>query len=296
MKNPKTGQMMTEAEIQNAIGIMKVQKAKAAEIQAKPLTQDALKGKVDIKWYGHCGFKIGFKDKDGVQRSVYIDIFIDNKDCPEEHKKEAPNDADLALVTHGQMDHSMHAPFLMMVGKKEERKIVCTAEVATYYQLFRKLPPQLMKKMQPGGTLDLGWVKITMVRADHPSTCIGPQGVQIPGGIACGFVINIPNHNLTIYHAGDTNVFSDMKLINDLYKPTIAMLPIGDCIGMGPREAAYAAKNFLPNVKTFVPMSFNTFPVFTGTPDDFEAQLKEFGVDGKMVHPKEYLEGKALLE
>lgn len=267
-----------------------------AKMDAKPLTHDTLKGKVDIKWYGHCGFKIGFKDDKDVQRAVYIDIWIDGKDCPEEEKKEAPNDCDLALVTHGQMDHSMHAPFLVMAGKKEERKIVCTAEVATYYQLFRKIPPQFMKKMQPGGTVDLGWLKITMVRADHPSTCVGPQGVQIPGGMACGFVLTIPNHDIRIYHAGDTNIFSDMKLINDLYKPDVAMLPIGDCIGMGPKEAAYAAKNFLPGVKKFVPMSFNSFPVFTGTPEMFENECKELGVEAEIVNPNTFIGGVALLK
>ena len=71
--------------------------------------------------------------------------------------------------------------------------------------------------MQPGGTRDLKWCKVTMVKADHPSTCTGPQGVQLTGGCANGFVIEIPNHNIRFYHAGDTNVFSDMKIINDLY-------------------------------------------------------------------------------
>lgn len=120
-----------------------------------------------------------------------------------------------------------------------------------------------------------------MVAADHPSTCVGPQGVQITGGAACGFVITIPDHNLAIYHAGDTNVFSDMKLIDELYKPNIALLPIGDCLGMGPREAAYAVKNFLPTPEKIIPMHFNSFPVLTGTPEEFEHQCKFMGVTGK---------------
>jgi len=118
-----------------------------AQLDAKPLLVDKLKGKVDIKWYGHAGFKLGFKDKDDVQRSIYIDIWIDNKDCPAAEKAECPNDTDLCLVTHGQLDHSMHAPFLIMAGKKEERKIVCSSEVATYYTMFRRIPEQFMAKM-----------------------------------------------------------------------------------------------------------------------------------------------------
>jgi len=109
-----------------------------------------------------------------------------------------------------------------------------------------------------------------MVHADHTSTCVGPQGVQITGGAACGFIIHIPHHNITFYHAGDTNVFSDMKLIDTLYRPNVAFLPIGDCLGMGPREAAYATKNFLETPHTIIPMHFASFPVLTGTPEEFQ--------------------------
>jgi len=99
---------------------------------------------------------------------------------------------------------------LISAGKKANRKIVCTSEVGTYYELFQRMPPGINEKMQMGGTKDFKFAKITMVKADHPSTCTGPQGVQLTGGNACGFVITIPNHELNIYHAGDTNVFSDM--------------------------------------------------------------------------------------
>jgi L-ascorbate metabolism protein UlaG (beta-lactamase superfamily) len=100
--------------------------AKAAEefkksIDEGELIETPLKGKVDIKWLGHAGFKIAFKDELDIQRAVYIDIWVDNKDCPDEEKKNCPNDADLILVTQGQLDHSMHAPYLVMAGKKEGR-------------------------------------------------------------------------------------------------------------------------------------------------------------------------------
>jgi hypothetical protein len=68
----------------------------------------------------------------------------------------------------------MHAPFLILAGKREEKKIVCTSEVGTYYELFRKIPPTYLAKMQAGGTKDFGFAKITMVKADHPSTVVGP--------------------------------------------------------------------------------------------------------------------------
>jgi len=164
----------------------------------------------------------------------------------------------------------MHAPHLLITGKREERKLVCSSEVGTYFELFQKIPGPFMAKMQKGGTKDFGYCSVTMVHADHPSTCIGPQGVSITGGHACGFVVTIPNHDFRIYHAGDTNIFSDMLLIDELYKPDVAMLPVGDCLGMGPREAAICAKRFLPGVSTFIPMHFNSFPILTGTPEEFE--------------------------
>lgn len=276
---------------------MKAAEEMRKKMEAKPLTYEDLKGKVDVKWYGHAGFKIHFLDKDNEHRNIYIDIWIDNKDCPEEEKSEAPNDCDLALVSHGQLDHSMHAPFLVMAGKKENKQIVCTSEVGGFYEMFRRIPPSFISKMQKGGTKDFGFCKITMVHADHPSTCVGPQGVQITGGDAVGFIIQIPHHNITFYHAGDTNVFSDMKLIDELYKPDVAFLPVGDCLGMGPREAAYAVKNFLTTPKKLIPMHFGSFPVLTGTPEDFEAQLKEFGVeDREVIHPKKFLGGAAFIE
>jgi len=75
------------------------------------------------------------------------------------------------------------------------------------------------------------------------------------------------------------------------------MLPIGDCLGMGPREAAYCVKNFLPTPKLIIPMHFNSFPVLTGTPDEFEKQCANMGVEGKrIVHPSTYHGGAPIVE
>lgn len=265
------------------------------EMAKRPLQQEPMKGKVDIKWYGHCGFKIQWKDDKDVQRVVYTDMWVDNKDCPTDIKKNGPpNDADLMLVTHGQLDHSMHMPMLAMTGKKPERKIVCNAEVGLYYMMMKKIPQQFVKKMQPGGTVDFGFCQITMVHAEHSSVCSGPNGILMPGGMANGFVITIPQHDIRIYHAGDTNIFSDMKLIDELYKPDIAMLPVGDVYGMGPKEAAYAAKHFLKGVKKFVPMVFTTFSECTGTVEAFDAECNEQGVEAEIIHPKNFLTGASV--
>jgi L-ascorbate metabolism protein UlaG (beta-lactamase superfamily) len=105
-----------------------------------------------------------------------------------------------------------------------------------------------------------------MVHADH--SCGIQDGDQILyGGEAVGFVIEFEN-GVKVYHAGDTNVFGDMKIIHDLYAPEIAMLPIGDHYTMSPREAAYACN--LLQAKTVIPMHFGTFPVLTGRPSQLQ--------------------------
>ena len=85
---------------------------------------------------------------------------------------------------------------------------------------------------------------------------------------------------LTIYHAGDTAVFGDMKLIGELYKPDLAMLPIGDLFTMGPREAAHAIR--LLGVKHVIPMHYATFPALTGTPDQLRTECRD--IPGLTIH------------
>ena len=96
------------------------------------------------------------------------------------------------------------------------------------------------------------------IESGHPGEPV------VYGGEAAGFIIRMPG-GLTIYHAGDTCVFSDIRIIGELYRPDVACLPIGDLYTMGPREAAYAIR--LLGVRHVIPMHYGTFPVLTGTPD-----------------------------
>ena len=117
--------------------------------------------------------------------------------------------------------------------------------------------------MNKGGTQKVGEIEVTMVNAIH-SCGIQDGDKIIYGGEACGYIIRLPG-GLTVYHAGDTAVFGDMKLIGDLYAPQLALLPIGDHFTMGPREAALAVR--LLGVRHVIPMHFGTFPVLTGRPE-----------------------------
>ena len=134
-----------------------------------------------------------------------------------------------------------------------------------------------------GGTIDLGWVKITMVTADHSSSCgFSDEGTPTYAGAPAGWVVRLAN-GVSIYHAGDTGVFTDMRIIDDLYKPTHLCLPIGGHFTMGPEEAAYAVKHFLTGAHTIIPMHFQTFPLLAGSYPDLVRELAKFEVTGKRV-------------
>ena len=132
--------------------------------------------------------------------------------------------------------------------------------------------------MNKGGTINFGFCQITMTTADHSSSCMCPNGDIVNGGNPGGFVIHIPHLNARIYHGGDTNVFMDMELIEELNHPNILLIPIGDRFTMGPPGAALAVKKFFKSAKYVVPMHFGTFPLLTGTLESFREELTKQGV------------------
>jgi L-ascorbate metabolism protein UlaG (beta-lactamase superfamily) len=135
--------------------------------------------------------------------------------------------------------------------------------------------------MNMGGSLDVLGLRVTMTDARHSSGYVD-DGQMVYMGAPIGFVVRLED-GLTIYFAGDTALFGDMKLIGELYRPDIAFLPIGDRFTMGPADAARACA-FL-GVRQVVPMHWGTFPLLTGTP----AELKKLvtGVEMLELRPGE---------
>jgi L-ascorbate metabolism protein UlaG (beta-lactamase superfamily) len=117
-----------------------------------------------------------------------------------------------------------------------------------------------------------------MTHAFH-SNSIDDHRQRIYGGEPTGLVIRMPG-GFTVYHAGDTALFTDMKLIGEFYKPDVALLPIDDHFTMGPREAAHAIR-FL-GVKHVVPMHYATFPVLVGRPEQLKQEAKD--IPGLEIH------------
>jgi len=221
-----------------------------------------LKG-IKLTWLGHSTFRI--ETPEG--KTFYVDPWIGgNPACPESEKN--VKKADVLVVTHGHFDHIADA---VELGKRDGTTVVGIYELCSWLE---KKGTKKISPMNKGGTQVVADAKITMVHAVH--SCGIQDGDQIVyGGEACGYVMEFSN-GVKIYHAGDTNVFSDMAIIRELYAPKIAMLPIGDHFTMSPREAAYACKLLKPD--TVIPMHFGTFPILTGKPSDLQKLAPEVKV------------------
>lgn len=180
-------------------------------------------------------------------------------------------------VTHGHFDHIGSVATL---AAATGATVVSTPEMAAY---FASIGVQNLVEMNKGGTVDVSDVTLTMVSADHScGITVGDSTPTVYGGDPVGFIVQLGDPDSgPIYVAGDTNVFGDMQLIRDLYRPEIGFLPIDGHYNMGPREAAYAVE--LLGLSRAVPIHFGTFPLLTGTPEEFDHHLKSRDTSAQAV-------------
>jgi L-ascorbate metabolism protein UlaG (beta-lactamase superfamily) len=217
---------------------------------------------VSLTWLGHASFRI---DSPGGKR-IYVDPWLGGPTCPESEKR--PERADIVAVTHGHFDHIADA---VELGKRFAPKLVAVAELADWFEK-QGFPGASAGGMNKGGTQEIDGIRFTLTNAFHSSSTPGGDYAGEPAGI----VIELEN-GFRLYHAGDTCVFGDMQLIGRIYRPDVAILPIGDWYTMGPREAAVALE--LLGVKRCVPCHWGTFPLLTGTP----GELRELAPDVEIL-------------
>lgn len=220
-----------------------------------------------ITWLGHSAFRITTSSG----KVILIDPFLNgNPVCPESEKQQQRVDA--ILITHG---HGDHVGDTLALSQQHKPALVAIYELALWLESKGATNVVGMSK---GGATTVAGAEVTMTHAFHSSS-VADGGRLIYVGEPAGFIVRLPG-GLVVFHAGDTCVFGDMKLIAEIYQPHVACLPIGDFYTMGPREAAHAIR--LLGVKHVLPMHYATFPPLTGRPSHIRELTRD--IPGLEIH------------
>lgn len=214
---------------------------------------------LEITYLGHSGFIF-----DDGRCPVAVDPYLTGN--PLARHKPADVRCRYVALTHGHGDH---------LGDTVEIARANDATVIACWEIYEYLSEQGLKKLEPGNPggkimTDFGWVAFT--QAFHSSSFNGRYM-----GNACGLVLHVGG--ATIYHCGDTGLFSDMKLIGEIYRPQIACIPVGDRFTMGPELASRAAEWIKPKVA--IPIHYKTFGLLRQDAEGFAPA----GVEVKELEP-----------
>ena len=253
------------------------------------LTTPVAQAATTIHWYGQAAFRIE-TPSGGV---ILIDPWLKVPTNPEKDSIDKLTRVDYILVTHGHWDHIGDA---VEIAKKTGATLVAPYGLQFNMKSVLGYPEKqatLATGGNVGGTIDLpkAGAKVTFVNAVHGSELVPPmvqpsgpgQPAAISSGNPVGYVLQI-NGGPTLYHTGDTDVFTDMKLIADFFKVNLMLAGIGGHFGMDPARAAQAVE--WVNPRQVVPMHFGTYPILAGTPAQFKAALDKRGLGGRMVEMK----------
>jgi L-ascorbate metabolism protein UlaG (beta-lactamase superfamily) len=262
----------------------------------------AQSGKIEILWLGQSVFRITTPTGKVIVTDPWL---TPNPKTPPEYKDLTKlGKIDVILVSHAHYDHFYDAPAL---ARMHNLPIIGPAGMNNTLLTLGILPLAQLPRFNKGGTMSpYPGIKITATHAEHSSELTwrsseknggkpplvgllpSNQDETVPGGEPIGFIIELEN-GFKIYHAGDTGLFGDMKLIGEYYKPDLVMLPIGGNFTMDPKDAAYATREML-KPKYAIPMHYGAHPLGVGTPQQFMEALGNAPVKVFPMNPGEKIE------
>jgi L-ascorbate metabolism protein UlaG (beta-lactamase superfamily) len=213
-----------------------------------------------LTWFGHSAFRLDF-----AGAAVLIDPYLSGNPSFKGSVEEASSGATHILLSHG---HGDHLGDTVAIAKATGAKVIADADLCRWLsgRGVAKLDP-----MNSGGTIDQGAFKVSMVTAHHSSGYAGEDNIGQALGQAHGLLIKASGERV-VYFVGDTDIFGDMALIDEIHQPRVGLVPIGDRFTMGGEVAALACKRFF-HFETIIPCHYGTFPLLDQTPDRFKATL-----------------------
>lgn len=216
-----------------------------------------------LAWFGHSAFGVEIGNA-----KILIDPFLSGNPSWDGGWEGPAEDCTHVLLTHGHDDHLGDA---IEICKKTDAILVANFEICMY-AVGQGVSDKRINPGNPGGTVGCGnGLSVSFVHAVHSSSTQTGDGKNLYLGAACGLVLKAEGEK-TLYHMGDTDIFSDMALIHELHKPEIGIVPIGDRFTMGAKEAALACQRFF-EFETIIPCHFGSFPVIDPDAGKFVAEM-----------------------
>ncbi|MBN9034524.1 MAG: metal-dependent hydrolase [Rhizobiales bacterium] len=226
-----------------------------------------------ITWYGHSAFRI-----DSGKAKILIDPFLSGTPWREGGWEGPAEGVTHVLLTHG---HNDHVGDTLAILKKTGAQLVANFEICMWL-VGQGADGNRINPGNTGGTVDCGGFTTTFVQALHSSSFGGDKGTNTYLGNPLGLVLHFPDDK-TVYHMGDSDIFSDMALINELHAPQVGIVPIGDRFTMGGAVAALACRRFF-QFETVLPCHYASFPVIDQNADKFVEGMEGSGT--KVLTPK----------
>ncbi len=224
---------------------------------------------MNLTWFGHSAFSLEF-----AKSKILFDPFFFGEYEDKEKQAAAIEGTTHVLLTHG---HDDHIGSSLEICQQTGAQLVANFEICMYL-VGQGLSDKQINPGNLGGTLDCGEFSTTFVRADHSSSKQTGKGQNIYLGNPAGLILHMADEK-SLYHMGDTDIFGDMALINELHQPQIGIVPIGDRFTMGGTVAALACRRYF-DFETIVPCHFGSFPIIDANADKFVAAMEE---DAKKV-------------